>query len=278
MNLDTKLPYHFSIGKIDESFSYKTKCDDCFVIYFFSEAKGTCSVDFETFDLLPKGMLLLAPKQVLQLEAENLSGYYLSFDLNFYHLVKSNLKLYDFPFFHITSSEPKLSLGLDFEAIESLFVKIEKEFSSDISFGKWTILRYELEILLVQLTRIKQKQLGEEKTLLTPNNERLRKLESLIELHFKENKEVSFYADQLHISSRHLNNIIKEVSGKSISQILQHRLLVESKRLLMITEKSVSEIAYDLGFNDKAYFHRFFKKYTELTPLQFREDFRKVHH
>lgn len=278
MNLETKLPYHFSIGKIDEAFNYKTKCDDCFVIYFFSEAKGTCNVDFETFDLFSKEMLLLAPKQILQLETENLSGYYLSFDLNFYHLVKSNLKLYDFPFFHITSSEPKLSLGVDFESIESLFAKIDKEFSSNISFGKWTILRYELEILLVQLTRIKQKQLGEEKPLLTPNNERLRKLETLIELHFKENKEVSFYAEHLHISSRHLNNIIKEVSGKSISQILQHRLLVESKRLLMITEKSVSEIAYDLGFNDKAYFHRFFKKYTNLTPLQFRENFRKVHH
>ena len=88
---------------------------------------------------------------------------------------------------------------------------------------------------------------------------------------------MNFYANQLHISSRHLNSIISLQTGKSISEMIQNRILIESKRLLLHSEKTVSEIAFELGFSDKAYFHRFFKKTTGETPLHFRQHFLKVH-
>ena len=167
---------------------------------------------------------------------------------------------------------PFLDAENDSAAIQQLLQRMHAEFVSPEIFGKWSILRAGLEDLVIQFTRIRQKQLGEQNGILIPNNEKLRKLELLIEQHFKAHKTVAFYASQLHVSARHLNNIVTQKSGKSISSMIQERLLMEAKRQLLHSEKTVNEIAYQLGFSDKAYFHRFFKKYTGLTPLAFRKN------
>lgn len=279
----TTQSYNFSIGKLQDCINVKENClktmslPQRFNIYLIEQGEGAYMIDFEEYKLKNTSILLIAPGQIHQFNAKNIKGYFLSFDLDFYHTIKAHFKLYDFPFFHINSSLPGLDLSHDFDLIKTLFLQMHQEYETNNQFGKWSILRYQLELLLIQLTRIKQNLSEGEGNLLTPNNERLRKLEALVEKHFKEEKEVTFYANALHITPRHLNNIIHELTGKSISQIIYERLLIESKRMLLNTEYTVGEIAYDLGFNDKAYFHRFFKKHTNFTPLGFRENFLKVH-
>lgn len=78
------------------------------------------------------------------------------------------------------------------------------------------------------------------------------------------------YAQLLHLSANHLNTIIKEQSGKTVLQHLHARQLLEAKRLLYHTDLSVKEIAFELGFQDAAYFTRFFKRLTGTTPLAYR--------
>ena len=208
--------------------------------------------------------------------ASDVLGYFIQFDLDFYHSIRTPFKLFDFPFFHTALLESCLELGENYDKIQNLVSQMFLEFEAKENLGKWNILRYQLEILLIELTRIKQQNTSNAH-ILVPNNEKLRKLEFLIEKYFVEHKDVNFYANQLHISSRHLNSIISLQTGKSISEMIQNRILIESKRLLLHSEKTVSEIAFELGFSDKAYFHRFFKKTTGETPLHFRQHFLKVH-
>jgi len=80
----------------------------------------------------------------------------------------------------------------------------------------------------------------------------------------------SNFAEQLSVHVNHLNKVSQEVLHKPTSVIIQERILLEAKILLKHTTKAVSEIAFDLGFKEKTHFNNFFKKYSQLSPTQFR--------
>jgi len=82
---------------------------------------------------------------------------------------------------------------------------------------------------------------------------------------------VAFYADKMNMSERNLNIICKNNFQKSVSEIIETRKLIEAKNLLIHTNKSVSEIGYDLGYNEKSYFTRVFRNKLSVTPTEFRE-------
>ncbi|MBO9694241.1 helix-turn-helix transcriptional regulator [Chryseobacterium sp.] len=81
----------------------------------------------------------------------------------------------------------------------------------------------------------------------------------------------SEFACQLSVHVNHLNRALKEITGKTTSEVIAERLLQEAKILLKHTEWNVSEIAYSLGFKEATHFNNFFKKYMQITPVQFRE-------
>jgi len=85
----------------------------------------------------------------------------------------------------------------------------------------------------------------------------------------------AYFAEKLHVTTAHLNDCIKETSGFSLTYWLQHVLILEAKRQLYYTDKSMQQIAYDLGFTDPAYFSRLFRKVAAETPLAFRRKFRE---
>ncbi|WP_266205953.1 helix-turn-helix domain-containing protein [Pontibacter kalidii] len=93
----------------------------------------------------------------------------------------------------------------------------------------------------------------------------------LLEHHFREEKSVTFYSDKLNITPKRLNQILKEKTRKTITQLLQERIVVEAKQELVISAKTIQEIGYSLGFEDRSYFSRFFKKMTGQTPEQFQK-------
>jgi AraC family transcriptional activator of pobA len=85
----------------------------------------------------------------------------------------------------------------------------------------------------------------------------------------------SYFAEKLHVSVSHLNDCVKATTGVTVTQYLQELMLLEAKRQLYYTNADVKSIAFNLGFEDHAYFSRLFKKLTELTPLAFRVKFRE---
>jgi len=93
----------------------------------------------------------------------------------------------------------------------------------------------------------------------------------ILEENFRRDEGVSFYADKMNMSERNLNLICKNNFQKSVSEIIETRKLIEAKKLLIHSDKSVSEIGYELGYNEKSYFSRVFHNKLSITPSQFRE-------
>ena len=98
----------------------------------------------------------------------------------------------------------------------------------------------------------------------------VRQFNYLVEKHFKEKHTVSEYADLLNKSPKTLSNLFGKFHDKSPLKLIQDRIMLEARRLLRYTEKPVSEIGYDLGFNDIQSFSRFFKKNEGNSPSDFR--------
>ncbi len=93
----------------------------------------------------------------------------------------------------------------------------------------------------------------------------------ILENNYKRPESVDFYAEKLNMSSRNLNLISQAIVGKSISELIETRKLIEARRLLLNSVLSISEIGYELGYNEKSYFSRVFRKKTGITPSEFRD-------
>lgn len=103
----------------------------------------------------------------------------------------------------------------------------------------------------------------------------VRRFTDLLERGFINERSVTHYASQLAITPGHLNELVKKRLGKSASDVIQERLLLEAKRLLLHADLSVKEISHSLCVEDPAYFNRFFKKATGHTPLEYRATIRE---
>lgn len=84
-----------------------------------------------------------------------------------------------------------------------------------------------------------------------------------------------FYADHLSVTPNYLNTLCKKVTGKTVGKIIRNRIILEAKRLLVNSEYTISQIAYDLYFEDNSYFTKFFKANTGLSPIEFRKSLNK---
>lgn len=100
--------------------------------------------------------------------------------------------------------------------------------------------------------------------------ERYTRFRQLIEDHYREHWPVGAYADALAISQARLNRLCKALAGKSAGELVQDRLALEAQRHLVYTSASTAMIAYELGFQDPAYFSRFFKRRVGMAPGRFR--------
>lgn len=98
----------------------------------------------------------------------------------------------------------------------------------------------------------------------------------ILDENFRRDEGVAFYAEKMNMSERNLNLICKTNFQKSVSELIETRKLIEAKNLLMHTEKTVSEIGYELGYNEKSYFSRVFRNKITVTPTEFREMARGV--
>jgi AraC-like DNA-binding protein len=102
-----------------------------------------------------------------------------------------------------------------------------------------------------------------------------RQFRQLLAKHFKTIKSPSGYSAILNITPAYLNEVVKEVSGQPVSYWIQNEVMMEAKRLLYYTDLNVKEIAFDLGYEDHAYFSRLFRKVAGNAPGKFREEYRR---
>lgn len=104
------------------------------------------------------------------------------------------------------------------------------------------------------------------------HSETFRNFLRILEDNYKEQQDVDFYAEKLFMTSRNLNKITREILHMSVSDIIETRRLTEAKNLLLTTGKPISDIGFELGFNEKTYFTHAFKRKTGQTPSEFRKE------
>jgi AraC family transcriptional regulator, transcriptional activator of pobA len=136
----------------------------------------------------------------------------------------------------------------------------------------YAVIRHLLSALFTMIESERKKLDPDESNFKKTQNITFKNFLKILEENFRRHEGADFYAEKLFMSARNLNLICRNILQKSVSEIIETRKLIEAKNLLMHTGKTVSEIGFELGYNEKSYFTTVFKKKTGQTPTEFREE------
>jgi len=247
---------------------YPHRHDNFFEILLISKGSGYYTIDFEKYPMAPGYMFFVSPGQVHSITfSEDISGYIFLFTSEFFHLKNPEKKLSHFPFFQSQGNNKPLLFLKNTYAIQVLFQLACKE-AEDGNENEEIV--HSILALLLQLAKkdypaSKQENTRKKGYLL------VKKFRELVEQNFSNMHSVKEYANLLAVSANHLNETVKQITGKTAKEQILNRILLESKRLLVHTDLNISEIAYTLNFEDQSYFSRLFKKNYQLSPKDFRQ-------
>ncbi len=233
------------------------------MIFFteYADTKAKQSIDFRSFPIRKHRIFFIAKKQVHQWLTDKyhgeFKGYFVVFNESYIKADKALLALFDFlddaPFLDLNDSEATVPLTL-ISLIQEAKDTDSKEYQQSL-----------IEALLHFL--VQKKKTSHIK--MNINQQRFITLRKLIDTHYVQEKQVSFYAKQMHISITRLDVIVKEVSSLTITQLIHKRILLQAKRELSLGSKTVQDVASALGYHDPSYFSRFFKKHEGVAPSEF---------
>ncbi|MEI7423615.1 MAG: AraC family transcriptional regulator [Prolixibacteraceae bacterium] len=171
---------------------------------------------------------------------------------------------------HATLEFPQ---GSCFGRIDQLCAMMYEENQQDAP--DYAVIRHLLSALFTMIES-QRKKLEPENLNQKTQNITFKNFLKILEENFRRPEGVDFYADKLFMSSRNLNLICQNILQQSVSEIIETRKLIEAKNLLISTDKTISEIGYDLGYNEKAYFTTVFKRKSGQTPTEFREEMKSL--
>ncbi len=241
-------------------------------IAFITGGKGTFRLDDHSLSIERGQVFFTSPGQVRQwLSRETVTGFVLFFEPHFLATFFSDpLFLYRFPFFNNPVDYPALKLDpKHFEQSLDMLEQIEAEFEK-LQNDSPHLIRSILYQLMIQLNRTYagQNKVSSSDTRLNPIIFKFRKA---VDQHFKQLKTVEEYADLIHITPGHLNKVCLQHLKKNASMIIKERIILEAKRLILYSGKTINEIAYELNYTDSSNFSRFFSSLQQESPMEFRE-------
>ena len=243
-------------------------------VLWFQKGITSHLVDFKQISIEPDTILFLNKDIVHHFSnAENFDGKAIMFTDNFFckseqdtHYLRNSMLFNTlFPISKIKVKEPQV--------FKKLFALISDETTHGNDIFQSDILRNLLHNLLLLSERIRQEQDFTEVSK-DVNLEYVMLFKDLLEKKFRHVKQVSYYANELILNVKRLNLATSKVLGKSPKELIDERVMLEAKRLLVYTNESVKEISFDLGFEEPTNFIKYFRKHSESTPSEFREQFR----
>ena len=253
---------------------------DFYMVFLVTEGEGLQTFGLQEHYIRKNMLCFVSPDMISAWKAEGdeQRGYYCSFSDDFFNLGRDNKNfLHELPFFqldgnsvlHLTDEQTKHYLTL-FEMMHTEY-KQRNEFSDNILRG------YLHALLNKAYAQYESGALPSES-----NRSSIRLLKSFTALYMRDFKtinkgnaiklkKIAGYADELGISQNHLNDTIKSLTGKSAGQLIKDQLIKQATMCLKHSHKSISEIAYRLGYDDPSYFARYYKSQTGKTPAEFRK-------
>lgn len=277
----TKDMGHFNVFNLNDVWNGKSTMSYSRRVYYkISLIRGNNRVEYadKVVEIKDFAILFATPKVPYRYfrQGNEQGGHFCIFTKEFLPKSKSGLLIDEVPIFQPNTDFVYHLTEQKFKEIESIYEKMHTEIASDYSF-KYDLLR----TYLIELIHCGQKLSP------IPTGTPTQTASMRISMLFIELLERQFpiesshnvlqltaakdYADALNIHVNHLNKVLKEVTGKTTTEIIASRITQEAKILLKQTTWNVSEIAFCLGFEEIAHFSNFFKKQIHCSPLSFRE-------
>jgi len=239
-------------------------------IFWMKEGFNSVQIDFETFRFQRNSIYFIPPGRHVTLEFDSApKGWILKFSRNYYHQeIREKLIFINMDFFEAIGEVPKIILspkigsrvneiaGMINELLVSEMPNREVAIASLLN----TLLIYCQSNCNIEITQLK-------------NSRKLEIVSSFKELvgnHFTHIHQVSEYARMMNLSPRYLNQVVKQILGKTAKSYIQEQLLVQARRELKFSTDSIKQIAFKLGFSEPFYFSNYFKKQMGCSPTDYR--------
>jgi len=248
-------------------------------ISFKKTLKGKMGYGQGYYDFDEGGMIFTAPNQVLYTSQDDLEyeGVSLLIHPDFFRNYALATKIKTYGFFSYDANEALFLSDKEKQTIFSVFDNIQTELNGTIDDFSQDVIISHIEVLLNYSNRFYKRQFITRKAV---NSDLLTKVEELLSEYF--NKEyalnkgiptVDYMAHQLNLSPRYLSDMLRSLTGQNAQQHIHEKLIEKAKEYLTITNLSVAEIAYQLGFEHPQSFNKLFKNKTNQTPVQFKQAF-----
>lgn len=267
----------FTDNSIWEHFSMNFYC-----ISLKKDITGKTKYGQQYYDYDKGIMTFIAPKQILSLDAPHSdllvpsSGYALFFhpDILYKHPLAAAIKKYGY--FSYSVNEALHLSEKEEKNIITIFKKIDEEYQH-IDRHTQDIILSQIDLLLNYSNRFYERQFITRKAV---NHNLLTKMEKLLSESFAYEETlknglptVERLAEKLNVTPHYLSDMLRLLTGQSAQQHIQEKLIEKAKEYLTVTNLSVAEIAYQLGFEYPQSFNKMFKKKTNISPLEFRQTF-----
>ncbi|QIE58755.1 helix-turn-helix transcriptional regulator [Rasiella rasia] len=252
--------------------------NDCYTISLKKFVKGDLNYGRTKYDFTNGVLIFIAPRQVLQWDNSVVfeqKGFSINFHEDFLKGTELAQQIKRYGFFSYSANEALHLSPKEEKQIESIVASIEIEYQNNQDEFSKDIIISQLSTLFKYANRFYERQFLIRKEL---GNDLLVQFNRHLEAYFesgqlKENgvPSIEKIANEMSVSQRYLSDTLKKETGKSTTEHLQLYLINEAKNILLKPNKSISEVAYELGFEYPQYFSRLFKKKEGISPSAFRE-------
>ena len=254
-----------------------------FDLYVISMKRGCDGLHYgqQKYDFDEGLMAFMSPGQVLRGEENgvppDLDGWMLFVHPDFFWNTPLAVKIRRYEYFSYATNEALFLSDKEEILINELIKNVRTEYYSNMDKFSQDIIISHLETLLNYAERFYQRQFITRKI---TNHHVLSQVEELLTTYFKNEAllaegvpTVRYFADALNMSAKYLSSLLKQLTGQTMQQIIHNKLIEKAKEKLSTTQMSVSEIAYQLGFEHPQSFNKLFKSKTKQSPLDFRQSF-----
>ena len=235
--------------------------------------RGNCkvSIDMNHYSLKKYSMCIIMPDIFFQIidQSNDCRFEYITYSKGL--LQGTKLFSHTIEFTHYILSDPLIELNDDLAEYIKLFLRLQmkaQKMNHELTSSSLLSLSF-TQLLMVLGNIYKQKPIS-----ITPqynrNQEIVKELVRIIVLNYNKERNVSFYANALHLSPQHLSTTIKKATGKTLTDILSSFIIHDAQAKLKSTGMTIQEIAYSLNFPDISFFGKYFKRYTGMSPKQYR--------
>lgn len=234
----------------------------------------------QEYDFKEGVLLFIAPGQVFSIEGNSElrhTGYSLLIHPDFLWNTPLAQKIKQYEYFGYAVHEALHLSDKEEKMIIDIMKNIQQEYQSNIDKFSQDVIIAQIELLLTYSERFYNRQFITRKI---NNHEILARLEKLLEEYFNNDSiikkgipTVQYIAENLNVSPNYLSGLLKHLTGQSTQQHIHNKLIEKAKEKLSTTNLSVSEIAFELGFEHQQSFSKLFKTKTNVSPLEFRQSF-----